>query len=807
MISGQTKSKCLLPFVIFIFILMCRSTLLYTNSNTKTLEKQDTLKEYVEVVNVEVIIRALSSGQPVGGLKKSDFTLFENEKKRGITSFLEIRRKVGVEDIDTKKIKAPETPGKKRLFFLYFRISEPEAQYHNALDYFFDRVYREGDYVLMMVKNQVFKITRKHQVNQTLAQVKDSIDKTAKRTKLEKDRLREKMEKLFRDFAKQFVRNEQGNLPQDQLLDHLKLQYKTAWNEYKFKYITLSNNKLKAIAASLKIVDFEKWGLVFYQPDTFPHFNVEMIYPQRIESFRPIAKLRRIFDSFSREMQQPGMSLAFSKDIKQAFIDANATFHLLLSNPLSMGKLESVYLRMDAVYSDWKRAFKNISEATGGAVIAGKKLADSLKQAAEKEDIYYRLTYSPKISDQTTRKIRVTANDNRLKLLYNRQVTLKKVNEIDIAGFSFSHPVLEFILNHYQQLFDGIRLYGDIEIKVTAVDEKGKMLTFQKAFEPDRAEINVSMKLNFPRGGNYSLIVEAFDNQTGKSAVFSKKINIPKTMKDALLNEPVLISTVHKKNRGMGRDDDHQLKAILKRAADYCEKLKKTTFFFTCREEVMDSYIIKGEPVKKDSYFYDYQILKEENEKMTESRKLISIGDNAAKRKKDDHLLIVTNFFSNYPFLMPVTMLSRENQKKYRYQLLAREKIKNRELFKLSVDLKDPTRKNLRSINHGVVWVDANDGSVIKIELNPHSLRGIETLQNTARRKGTRLKVTDIHWYEKKRNGIRFPTRTEINGSYLARQTRDNKNPTVVEQVQTVFSYKKYLFFNVNVNVVDARHE
>jgi hypothetical protein len=151
-------------------------------------------------------------------------------------------------------------------------------------------------------------------------------------------------------------------------------------------------------------------------------------------------------------------------------------------------------------------------------------------------------------------------------------------------------------------------------------------------------------------------------------------------------------------------------------------------------------------------------------------------------------------------------MLGRENQKKYRYQLLSKEKIGNVETYKLSVD---PEKKGVGAINHGVVWVDVKDGSVVKIELNPRSLMGIRTLMANARRKGTKIRVTDTHWYEVKKNRIRFPSKTEIRGIDVVKHEGGADQPidVEVEDSSTVFNYKNYRFFKVNVNVVDESHK
>ena len=107
---------------------------------------------------------------------------------------------------------------------------------------------------------------------------------------------------------------------------------------------------------------------------------------------------------------------------------------------------------------------------------------------------------------------------------------------------------------------------------------------------------------------------------------------------------------------------------------NYCEKLKRVTFYFTCKEEISDVYVLKGVEVKNDFYRHDYQILVDETGRMFERREDVQKDAATKKRKKKKKKkkkktregdLVLTNFFSHYPFLMPATLLSRDNQKKF----------------------------------------------------------------------------------------------------------------------------------------------
>jgi hypothetical protein len=351
-------------------------------------------------------------------------------------------------------------------------------------------------------------------------------------------------------------------------------------------------------------------------------------------------------------------------------------------------------------------------------------------------------------------------------------------------------------------------MYGDIQVKITTVDSNGNQRTFKKILEPFLDELAVSMNLDFPSGGDYSLIIEAHDRQVGQTATVNQPIAVPKSKYQL---EPVLVTEALEEMKGARHKQ--VLDSLLKKSAQYCQKLKQATFYFTCNEKVIDSHWYRGDLVREDDYLYDYQIIREENGKMNETRKLKPASTALMKKKKrdigkaKDQEIILTNFFSSYPYLMPVSMLAEENQSKYRYRLLDRKTRARRTLYKVSVEPKEEGVM-IKDSNYGVVWIDEKDGSVYKIQLNPNSLDGLKQLTKLARQNRHRLKVSDVHWYEVQRKGIRFPSRTEINCSLLDwdQVTRMYKrfNVDALEKMGTVFEYKKYKFFNVNVKVVET---
>jgi hypothetical protein len=78
--------------------------------------QQEQQQEYVQVVNVEMILRVLKDGSPVGGLKKNDFALYEDGEKSEINGFFEIHRRIAPAD------KSQQQPPMSRAFLTSFSL-------------------------------------------------------------------------------------------------------------------------------------------------------------------------------------------------------------------------------------------------------------------------------------------------------------------------------------------------------------------------------------------------------------------------------------------------------------------------------------------------------------------------------------------------------------------------------------------------------------------------------------------------------------------------------------------------------------
>ena len=250
-----------------------------------------------------------------------------------------------------------------------------------------------------------------------------------------------------------------------------------------------------------------------------------------------------------------------------------------------------------------------------------------------------------------------------------------------------------------------------------------------------------------------------------------------------------------------------ELEEILKKSGAYCDRLAHSALYFVCREKVEEEshYEIYnywthrergglGIPipptVHTDSWVYDYQLIKQEN-RYEENRCLLEENGHL---RHEDHARLKTHFFySQRSILGPVGLLRTENQESYDYRILKKERAAGRKAWVLKVRPREAASHNP---NYGKIWVDAEDFSVLKIEVEADSLAGY----NRPRISEAVFAPTVIHLYGIEKSGLRFPSETLFSQKYDS-LNRYSKRRSSLTKRSTRFTYSGYRFFTVEVDV------
>jgi len=748
------------------------------------LAQQERQKEYVQVVNVELILRVMKDGASVGGLKKSDFSLYENGEKIDINGFFEVHRRMAAA-ADRR-----EQPRQGRLYLLFFWVDNPAADVEGVLDRFFSGIYREGDRVILCTPQKTFELSSRQDLAAVTAALLAQWRQEARQRLATKRHFGDDLNDLVTNFVKS----------DDHDLDAFEKKYSWIIKEYQLRELSADMTALEAMARSLAPVEADKFALVFFQRDVLPlldrikvQMHCSMVLPEEL-----VTALLGVMTEIETKAMSVFIIRRLSEELKSLFIQANTQFHLLFLSPdknddLADAASAVALTRNQEIFSNWDQAMQEISKNTGGLTLDGDRMVTALDQVAAFEDIYYHITYVPREQGANKRRIDVRVNQPGLEVIYGRTLERKDPPRVKITEMSTTDRLIRLTVADFYPVFkEGIPA-GSLQIDVTGrqADTEPSRLLLSREIETTGT---VELPITLPRPGAWDLQVQVVDQITGQQDLKKAQVEVAAAI---LALAP-------------GSDPDPALLVLLTKAAVYAEKLKEVAFHFICREKVTeDVFGSSRRPgqthtsgVARTYWIHEYQIIGQDG-MITENRILLEKNREKLHQEKAQ---LQTRFRSLYSFYMPATILAREKQHLYRYRLINKKK----KVWHIAAVRKDPTL----SIPWGEIWVNDEDGAVLKIQLEQNSIVGFEELAKKAGEKGLVPAITIVHEYDLERNQIRFPSRTVFIECYNAEAiptknlyARVGEMATIkhghfsFERSRTYFEYRDYKFFSVSTRV------
>jgi hypothetical protein len=751
--------------------------------------RQDTEKEYVQVVNVELILRVLRDGVPVAGLKKSDFTLTEDGETREINGFFENRRRIAHAGEAKKQLQQP------RLYLVFFWVNNPAVDAEGALAKFFSDIYRDGDRVILSTPAKSFELSSTRDVPGVSRSFLEQWRREAGEKLAKKLRFREDLTRMLEDVVRRLNdiadRNREtpagmmrGDDPAPREVNQFAAQYSRAVQEYQLREFSPDLTAFETMARSLVPDKNDKFALVFLQHDTLPLYDTDQAKSfcmTKAISENLTNELAAAMTRVEEQAKKAFNARVFTEKIRSLFVQANIQFHLLSLSPdrsERQADANSVFSlsRNVEVYSNWDRIMNEISLISGGLRLDGDRLTAALDQVIAFEDVYYHVTYVPRSGGAAPRKIDIRLDQPGLQVLYGRTLEIAELPSVKIIDLQFSGQLMRLdFADFYPIMKDGVPM-GIVDIRVSgrlAAGEAPRPLYSQVS----EAGGSLELPFAFPQPGNWELEVELTDQITGRQD--TKKLTAAITAAAGPVPAP-------------GRESDAVLTIMLDKAAAYAEKLKQAAFHFICREDVSEDVFthasITGGAAARTEWQYDYQIICQ-NGKIAENRVLLE------KNRLSQHLPkapLETVFHSYFSFYMPVTLLAREKRRLYQYRLLGRERIRDQNCWRVGI-----VRRRPGSIPWGEAWISEDDGAVLKIQLDQTSIVGFDKMAQKAVEKGFMPDIATIHEYELSRDGVRFPSRTTFIEKYKSARV------PAFERSRTRFEYRDHMFFAVATKVVE----
>lgn len=261
-----------------------------------------------------------------------------------------------------------------------------------------------------------------------------------------------------------------------------------------------------------------------------------------------------------------------------------------------------------------------------------------------------------------------------------------------------------------------------------------------------------------------------------------------------------------------GEPPSDELRTILDPCAEYCRKLSGAALFYICQEKIRESvkrvleeetaliwhvleenYVASANyryPVlrgaEKNVYVNDYQLINKDG-KIEERRTLLE--ENGKKVNAENVSQRAKRPYSLQPIFVPVQLMSREQWPQFSYKMADEEKVMGRKTWVIEVK-----HRRIRGgdINGGKIWVDKSNFRILKAEVVSALPTGGEQILEECSRYYLTPHFTATYFYEVEKNGVLFPSRSEILLEYtgLVRPKKDTKAKAEIK-------YENYRFFTV----------
>ncbi len=257
------------------------------------------------------------------------------------------------------------------------------------------------------------------------------------------------------------------------------------------------------------------------------------------------------------------------------------------------------------------------------------------------------------------------------------------------------------------------------------------------------------------------------------------------------------------------------LRTLLARVAEYCQRLEGSAFDFVCREEIAEtinprldfpeppptvSYsswvggdvLVVNRIVRdiKNSYLYDYQCVRADRS-IREVRTLLR--ENGKEKNEGSAVLKTAVVVFGTTLMAPVGLFGARFQPDYDFAVVGQDKIGRTKVLVVDAHPKPgaPESRNL----YGKAWIDPATADILRIEWSESRVGHFGIFEERGERYNRTPRLTIRSEFSAEKNGIRFPSRLFVEEAYL------NTAGRAVVRSKTDVKYTAFKFFKVEVEV------
>ena len=521
----------LFPFFLFVLSICLVSQPLRAQKQKKQQgdeTEQERIVETVYVKNVVVPLRVFDGKKPVGGLTKDDFELYINNRKKEISNFFEIRKKIELNpspDISQESYKSVEP----RLFVLLFILCDYHQDLTSALDILFNEI--------ILPKDRIIAVTNRFYLPEWTvedpAKTKENILKL-----LKKEMTGLKMDMKYFESEIYLMTNtykSRMDMYKTRGLGYVGEIFREFFMNYRFILDDMRDQYLKFPAEQyIKIAEYlngqkcEKWVFNFFQIGQFPMLDSFGRINRELQHYMyesGYGKTRRdiiqYYTDFFHRLQQTDDLLV--NDISRAFLNSGATFHTLLLKPIN--PYFSQDYKYESISTETEMTLRKIARMTGGCIVRSNRVEDFVKKITVKEDILYSLIYVPDIDKGKKKrtKLKIKVKNKKYQAIYDDQKRLSRFRRlrkhvhrenpnVEIERVFFKDSLLTVKLKNIKMVEYEGETFGAVQAKIKILDKNLKVTAdFEKYYKGIKEEGIFQTKLPLLPGGSYSVVLEVKD--------------------------------------------------------------------------------------------------------------------------------------------------------------------------------------------------------------------------------------------------------------------------------------------------------
>ena len=273
---------------------------------------------------------------------------------------------------------------------------------------------------------------------------------------------------------------------------------------------------------------------------------------------------------------------------------------------------------------------------------------------------------------------------------------------------------------------------------------------------------------------------------------------------------------------------DEELQRILDKCSEYCLKLSESALYYVCHERIKEKLknldgpepglgiippsisnqgfafsgaliieLILGD-TSRHVYVNDYQLIRKKGV-IEEKRILLEMDRKNANIENAPQ--VTKQSYSIKPILVPVQILSIEQRPRFLFKLAKDERIKGILVYVIEAYPRPGQTGNIR---RGKLWVNKSDFRIVKAEIETDFVEGYEDILSECDDYFLKPHFKSTHYYEVEKNGILFPSRSEIRVEYSGLLAAKKVLKSELE-----VTYENYKFFIVKTdhNIIKKKIE